>query len=82
MVHYAMVFHPDQDSTPESSLMRSRVWTDPGIEPGQTKAKEVKRRSKEKAEEVLDVAKYVEGGDQDEIKDEATGGGQLVGMMA
>jgi len=42
----------------------------------------VKRRSKEKAEEVLDVAKYVEGGDQDEIKDEATGGGQLVGMMA
>ena len=53
--------------------MRSRAWTDLSIAPEQTRSEEAKRRSKEKAEEIFDVAKKAfESGNPDEIRDEVT----------
>jgi len=44
-----------------------------GVEPVRIKSEEVKKRSKEKAEEVFDVAKKAfESGNLDEIRDEVT----------
>jgi len=72
-IHYAMVFHFDQEGTPARSLMRSRAWTDLCIKPDQTRSAEAKRRSKEKAEGVFDVAKKAfESGNPDEIRNEVT----------
>jgi len=53
--------------------MRSRAWTDLSIKPGQTKSADAKKWSKERAEEVFDVAKKAfESGNPDEIRDEVT----------
>ena len=72
-IHYAMVFHFDQDGAPKWSLVRSRAWTDLSIKLGQTKSAEAKRQSKKKAEEVFDVAKKAfESGNPDKIRDEVT----------
>jgi len=74
-IHYAMVFHFDQlgDGAPRRSLMRSRAWTDLSVRPDQMKSAEAKKRSREKAEEVFDVAKRAfDSGNPDEIREEMT----------
>lgn len=72
-IHYAMVFHFDQDGAPKRSLMRSRAWTDLTIKPDRSVSSEAKRRSKERAEGVFEVAKKAfESGDPDKIRDEVT----------
>jgi len=49
--------------------MRSRAWTDLSVRSGQTRSEEAKRRSKEKAERIFDVAKKAfESGNPDEIR--------------
>lgn len=69
--HYAMVFHFDQDGAPKRILMRSRAWTDLSTKPSQTMSMEAKKRSREKAEKVFDVAKKAfESGNPDEIRNE------------
>jgi len=53
--------------------MRSRAWTDLSIKPDRPKGVEVKKRSKEKAEGIFDVAKKAfESSNPDEIRDEVT----------
>lgn len=66
-----MVFHFDRDGTPKKSLMRSRAWTDLSTRSSQTMSVEAKKRSKEKADRVFDVAKKAfESGNPDEIQNE------------
>ena len=53
--------------------MGSRAWTDLSATADQTRSAEAKRRSKERAAEIFDVAKKAfESGDPDEIRDEVT----------
>jgi len=53
--------------------MRSRAWTDLSIKPDRLKSVEVKKRSKEEAEGIFDLAKKAFGrGDTDEIRNEIT----------
>lgn len=70
-LHSAMAFHFNRDGIPKRTLMGSQAWSDVSLGTNQTRSAEAKRRSKEKAAEIFDVAKKAfETGDPDEIRDE------------
>jgi len=71
-IHYTVIFHFDQEGTPERSFVRSRAWTDltintPDQRPPPSESE--KRLSRKKAEEVFEVAKEAfKSGSPDEIR--------------